>query len=168
LREQFASQPEVAPIQIVDRLANDLGCGPVDSAGVDAVRGDMEAAAPGEWLQRVVAVSEPTQVEAEEIPDAIPVRTIFGAKGLQSEVVFLMNALEQSFSARGALEDGVRRAYVGVTRAITHLLISAPVYLRGSTLEHTVGSRAGGVAEILAGPAAQVGLELQSVRPEDL
>ena len=102
------------------------------------------------------------------MPAAIPVRTIFGAKGLQSEIVFLMNALEQSFVGRGSLEDGIRRAYVGVTRAIERLLISAPLYLRGSTLEHTVGTRAGGLAEVIAGPARQVGLELQTVRAEDL
>jgi superfamily I DNA/RNA helicase len=168
LLERFAGQEEVAANAIVDLLAEQLGCDAVDWAGVDAVRGDVELAPPGEWLQRVVAVSEPTQVEPEDMPDAIPVRTIFGAKGLQSEVVFLMNALEQSFAGRGSLEDGIRRAYVGVTRAIEHLLISAPLYLRGSTLEHTVGTRAGGVAEVIAGPARQVGLELQTVRAEDL
>ena len=79
-----------------------------------------------------------------------------------------MNALEQSFAGRGSLEDGVRRAYVGVTRARDHLLISAPLYLRGSTLEHTVGTRAGGFAQIIAGAAGQIGLGVQRIRPVDL
>jgi hypothetical protein len=78
-----------------------------------------------------------------------------------------MNALEQSFAGR-APEDGIRRAYVGVTRAISHLLISAPLYLRGSTLEHTVGTRAGGLAQTIVGAAGQVGIELETIRPEDL
>jgi superfamily I DNA/RNA helicase len=81
-----------------------------------------------------VTVSEPTQVESDEVPEAIPVYTIFGAKGLQAPVVFLMNALEQSFTGRGSIEDGVRRAYVAVTRASEHLVISAPFYLRGPRL----------------------------------
>lgn len=96
-----------------------------------------------EWLQQIFAVSEPTLVEPEEVPNAIPVYTIFGAKGLQSPIVFLMNAIDQSFAGRGSLEDGVRRAYV-VTRASERPVISAPLYLRGSTLEHTVGTRGGG------------------------
>ena len=102
------------------------------------------------------------------MPDAIPVYTIFGAKGLQAPVVFLMNALEQSFAGRGSLEDGVRGAYVGVTRARDHLLVTAPLYLRGSTLEHTVGTRAGGLAQIIAGAAGQIGLVIETIRPEDL
>jgi DNA helicase-2/ATP-dependent DNA helicase PcrA len=168
LIEQLSGQAEVNPNAIVDLLSERLGCGAVDRTGVDAVRGELEAAPASEWLQRVVAVSEPTQVAPEEVPDAIPVYTIFGAKGLQAPVVFLMNALEQSFAGRGSLEDGVRRAYVGVTRASEHLLVSAPLYLRGSTLEHTVGTRAGGVAEVIAGSARQVGVVLQTVRAEDL
>jgi hypothetical protein len=35
-------------------------------------------------------------------------------------------------------------------------------------LEHTVGTRAGGLAEIIRGPARRVGLELQTVRSEDV
>jgi superfamily I DNA/RNA helicase len=115
-----------------------------------------------------VTVSEPTQVESDEVPEAIPVYTIFGAKGLQAPVVFLMNALEQSFTGRGSIEDGVRRAYVAVTRASEHLVISAPLYLRGSTLEHTVGTRAGGLAESIAGATRHVGIEAEPVRAEDI
>jgi superfamily I DNA/RNA helicase len=168
LIKELGGQAEVGPTAILDLLSDRLGCGQVSRTGVDAVRGDFEAAPASEWLQRVVAVSEPTQVEPEEVPEAIPVHTIFGAKGLQAPVVFLMNALEQSFAGRGSLEDGVRRAYVGVTRASEHLLISAPLYLRGSTLEHTVGTRAGGLAEVIAGPAREIGVALQTVRAGDL
>jgi superfamily I DNA/RNA helicase len=168
LIEQFAGEDDVAPDAIVDLLAERLGCGPVGHDGIDAVRGDIEAAPASEWLQRVVTVSEPTQRESEEMPDAIPVYTIFGAKGLQAPVVFLMNALEQSFTGRGSVEDGVRRAYVAVTRASEHLVISAPLYLRGSTLEHTVGTRAGGLAEIIAGPARHAGIEVEPIRAEDI
>jgi hypothetical protein len=57
---------------------------------------------------------------------------------------------------------------VGVTRARDHLLISAPLYLRGSSLEHTVGTRAGGLAQIIAGVADHVGLGIETVRAEDL
>jgi UvrD-like helicase C-terminal domain len=145
-----------------------LECGPVDRTGVDAVRGETVAASPREWLQQVFAVSEPTQAKPDEVPDAIPVYTIFGAKGLQAPVVFLVNAIEQSFAGRVALAEGVRRACVGVTRARDHLLISAPLYLRGSSLEHTVGTRAGGLAQIIAGVADDVGLGIETVRPEDL
>lgn len=168
LIEQLGGLDEVAPDAIVDILVERLGCGPVDRAGVETVRGEIAVAPAREWLQQVFAVSEPTQTNPDEVPDAIPVFTIFGAKGLQAPVVFLMNALEQSFAGRGSLEDGVRRAYVGVTRAHDHLLISAPLYLRGSTLEHTVGTRAGGLAQIVADAAAHIGVGVQTIRPTDL
>jgi superfamily I DNA/RNA helicase len=168
LIEQFAGQDEVDPNAIVELLVDRLECGPINHAGVDVVRGDVETAPAREWLQQVFAVSELTQVKPDEVPDAIPVYTIFGAKGLQAPIVFMMNAIEQSFAGRGSLEDGVRRAYVGVSRARDHLLISAPLYLRGSTLEHTVGTRAGGLAQIIAGAAGHIGLDLQTVRADDL
>jgi superfamily I DNA/RNA helicase len=166
--EQLGGQEELEPGVILDILVDRLECGPVERAGLDAVRGETVATSPREWLQRVFAVSETTQAKPDDVPDAIPVYTIFGAKGLQAPVVFLVNAIEQSFAGRGALEDGVRRAYVGVTRARDHLLISAPLYLRGSSLEHTVGTRAGGLAQIVAGAAEHVGLGVETVRPEDL
>lgn len=168
LIEQLGTQEIVDPNAIVDILVERLDCGPVDRTAVDALRGEADVAPAREWLQRVFRVSEPTQVEAEEIPDAIPVYTIFGAKGLQAPVVFLMNAIGQSFAGRGSLEDGIRRAYVGVTRASEHLVISAPLYLRGSTLEHTVGTRAGGLAEIVTDAAEQVGVDALTVRATDL
>lgn len=168
LLKKFAGQEEVAATEIVDLLSTELGLSSIDRQGVEAVRGDVEMAKPRDWLQRVVAVSEPTQLKPEERPDAIPVRTIFGAKGLESEVVFLVNALEQSFAGRGALEDGIRRAYVGVTRASTHLLVSAPLNLRGSTLEHSVGTRGGGLAEIIASPASAAGIGVRPIKARDL
>ena len=81
-----------------------------------------------------MTVSEPTQIESEELPDAIPVYTIFGAKGLQAPIVF----------------------FVAVTRASEHLVISAPLYLRGSTLEHTVGTRAGEVIGEIDGALVEI------------
>jgi len=166
--EQLGRQEEVEPGAIVDILVDRLGCGPVDRTGVDAVRGETAAAPPREWLQQVFGVSEPTQAKPDEVPDAIPVYTIFGAKGLQAPVVLLVNAIEQSFAGRGALEDGIRRAYVGVTRARDHLLISAPLYLRGSSLEHTVGTRAGGLAQIVVEAADHAGIDVETIRPADL
>ena len=166
--EQLGRQEEVEPGAIVDILVDRLGCGPVDRTGVDAVRGETAAAPPREWLQQVFGVSEPTQAKPDEVPGAIPVYTIFGAKGLQAPVVLLVNAIEQSFAGRGALEDGIRRAYVGVTRARDHLLISAPLYLRGSSLEHTVGTRAGGLAQIIVEAADHAGIDVETIRPADL
>jgi superfamily I DNA/RNA helicase len=154
--------------QIVDVLVDRLGCGPIERAGVNAVRGKTETAPAREWLQQVFVISEPTQLTSEEVPNSIPVDTIFGAKGLQAPIVFLMNAIEQSFAGRGSLEDGVRRAYVGVTRASEHLIVSAPLYLRGSTLEHTVGTRAGGLAGIVTDAVQHVGIDIETVRADDL
>ena len=168
LVERFAGQPEIAANEIVDLLADELGCGPIDRAGVDSVRRDIRVAPPGDWVQLVVAISQPTQIKPEDMLNAIPVRTIFSAKGLESRIVFLVNALEQSFVGRGSIEDGIRNAYVGITRASEHLVISAPLFLGFSSLEHAVGTRGGGLAEMIAGPARQVGLELHTVRAEDL
>ena len=164
----FAGQEEVDPHAIVDVLVEALQLGKIDRAGLDAVRGDLETAPPREWLQLVFVTSEPVQIEPDEMPDGIPVYTIFGAKGLEAPVVFLANAITQSFAGRGSIEDGIRRAYVGATRASERLVVSAPLYLRGSTLEHTVGTRAGGLAEVIADAARHVGIEVQTVRAEDL
>src|SRR4029079_4902080 len=91
----------------------------------------------------------------------------FGAKGLQAPIVFVANALTPCFIQGGEVADGIRRAYVSVTRAQRHLLVSAPLYLIGSTLAHKVDAGVGGLADMITMPAAEIGIELSQVRAED-
>jgi superfamily I DNA/RNA helicase len=67
--------------------------------------------------------------------------TIYQAKGLQADVVCLVNAIDESFTQFGSVADGVRRLYVAATRARTQLNISAPRWIRYTALGHAVRAR---------------------------
>jgi DNA helicase-2/ATP-dependent DNA helicase PcrA len=165
---QFGAQDEVVATEIVDVLIEHLGHNPVDLELVNRLAGQEPVASPTDWFQRIIEGSEETEAGPNQIEDAIPVYTIFGAKGLQARVVFLANALTASFVAGGEVADGLRRAYVGVTRAQSHLLISAPLDLRGSPLAHKVDAAVGGLADLIGVPSRAIGLDIQRVVAADV
>jgi hypothetical protein len=65
----------------------------------------------------------------------------------------------------GAFEERVR---VLAPHAREHLLVSAPLSLRGSTLEHKLDAQVGGLSEMISVPAAQLGIEIQRISAEDV
>jgi ATP-dependent exoDNAse (exonuclease V) beta subunit len=138
------------------------------SGGGDFRTPSPELASGALVKRRIVEGSDDIQVTPEGAGDAIPVYTIFGAKGLQARVVFLANALTPAFTAGGEVADGIRRAYVGVTRAESHLCVSAPLNLQGSSLGHKLDAHVGGLADMIAIPAAQLGIETQQIHAGDL
>jgi superfamily I DNA/RNA helicase len=164
----FGGQGDIGATEVVDLLAEHLGIGEVDRTLLDELTTDAESRPATEWFKRIIEGGEETETDPGDIEGAIPVYTIFGAKGLQARVVFLANAITASFVAGGEVADGIRRAYVGVTRAHSHLLVSAPLYLSGSALAHKVDAAVAGVADIIGVPAAQLGLDVHQVVADDL
>jgi superfamily I DNA/RNA helicase len=167
LLAEFGDRDEVEPAEIVTLLAEELGI-EVDLLVVNSLVGESAAEPPTSWFQRIVDESDDTEVSPDFEALAIPVYTIFGAKGLQADVVFLANAITPAFVAGGEVDDGVRRAYVGVTRSKTHLLVSAPVRLQGSSLAHKVDSQVAGLADMIERPARQLGVDIQWVSAADV
>jgi UvrD-like helicase C-terminal domain len=165
---QFGPQDEVIPAEIVGLLAESLGIPEIDLELLNVLAPEGASAPPTEWFQRIVEGSEESARDPDEEPEGIPVYTIFGAKGLQAPIVFVANALTPCFVQGGDVADGIRRAYVSVTRAQRHLLVSAPLYLIGSTLAHKIDAGVGGLADMITIPAAEIGIELQQVSAEDL
>src|SRR5439155_17049261 len=121
------------------------------------------AASPASLFELIVEESADTEAEPESEPLAVPLYTVFGAKGLQADIVFLANAITPAFVAGGEVADGVRRAYVAVTRSRIHLLISAPVHIQNSSIGYKVDAGLAGLASMIEVPARQLGVEIQRV-----
>jgi DNA helicase-2/ATP-dependent DNA helicase PcrA len=164
----FGAEDEVSGVAIVELLAENLGIEGLDLGVVTTLAGDTPTAPAAKWFERIIEGSDDTELMPGALGDAIPVYTVFGAKGLQAPVVFLANALTPAFVARGEAADGIRRAYVGITRAQSHLLISAPMSLQGSTLAHKVDAGVAGLADMIATPVAQLQIEIQRVYADDV
>ncbi len=164
LREKFQGHENVVAREIVEHLAQELGGASPDLEPLSAVSLEWETAAPpGDWVAGVIELSQKTLVAPEERPEGIPVRTIYGAKGLEAPVVLVVNCLEQCFTSRGSVADGVRLLYVAVTRAKQRLYVSAPRYLRGSRVGHMAGSASGGLASLIKYSAARAGLQIEAL-----
>ena len=164
----FAGQDELSAVELVELLARELGIDNLELAAVEALALEVPRAPVATWFERIVEGSDDIEVTPEGAGDAIPVYTIFGAKGLQARVVFLANALAPAFVAGGEVADGIRRAYVGVTRAESHLCVSAPLNLQGSSLAHKLDAHVGGLADMIAMPTAELGIQTQQIRADDL
>src|SRR4051794_12478386 len=133
LREHFAADGEVGALAIVEFVSDILGIEGVDMTSLTTLAGEQPERTCRDWLTALFEGSEDEALEGEVASDTmIPVRTIFGAKGLQAPIVFLMNAIPQVFFVGGDPADGIRRLYVGVTRGSAQVAVSAPRNLRGS------------------------------------
>jgi superfamily I DNA/RNA helicase len=166
----FAGHGEVSGSELVQLLAEQLRIEDIDLTLVTDLAGARPLATPADWLDRILDAvdDEADQREPGEVPHGIPVYTVFGAKGLEARVVFLANALSASFAAGGDVADGVRRAYVGVSRPMERLIVSAPLNLTGSTLTHQIGAAVGGIAASIDNAANRLGLHPQVVRARDI
>lgn len=150
--------------EVVNALADRLDIQNLDQAILDALVAEVGEEAPArEWLGQIFELSISTQVDPNERPNGIAVRTIFSAKGLEAPHVFVMNAIQQSFSGRGNPADGLRQLYVAATRSSSHLTISAPRYLGYSRLGHSVNSNVGGLANLVTRAAATGNLSVEAL-----
>jgi DNA helicase-2/ATP-dependent DNA helicase PcrA len=156
---QFNGQPEVNARELVTLLAHGLGRDGLDLKLL--ARAEEEAgetvASPAIWAGVVVELSQATLIAPDERPDDIPVRTIFGAKGLESSVAFVVSAIEAAFTGEHAADD-IRRLYVAVTRAKHKLYVTAPRSLRYTRLGNTAGVDVGGLSPLVVAAAARVGV----------
>lgn len=136
---QFSGQDEVDPLAMLSLLAEKLAR-TVDAAVLGLVA--TTSVAPAEFARRVFEQAE-AEEEAEAEPgvvrdDAIAVHTVHSAKGLEARHVFVVNAINESF-IRGGAGDGIRRAFVAVSRASEALYMSAPRFVGYTALAGKIG-----------------------------
>lgn len=157
--DEFGHRPSVDPIRVVECLGEQLGIEDTETVRVEALANDSEEElTPSEWAKHLIELQYSQEVSPEERPDMIPVRTIFGAKGLDAPVVFLMNAQEECFTGRGDPDEGLRKLYVAITRAEERLYISAPRYLEHWTLGHAMERVSGSLAPNIVRAAGTLGV----------
>jgi len=162
--EQFNGQAEVNARDLVTRLAAELGIEALDLTAL--VRAEEEAgwitAPPVAWASVVVELSQRTMIPPTDRPNDIPVRTIFGAKGLESNVAFVVSAIPAAFEGEHAA-DNIRRLYVSVTRGGQRLYVTAPRTIRHTYLGQKARSNTGGLCQLIATAAGQVGVPVERV-----
>ena len=164
LIERLSDQEEVASHEVVQYLADSLGIARVDLQPLDALNEKLgDSAQPSEWVDAVIELSQQTLLPPDKRPSEIPVRTVFGAKGLEAPIVFVVNAIQQTFTGRGSPADGVRRLYVAITRAQQQLIVTAPRFLGYTPLRHMVGSATAGLTNLITASAARIGLAVEAL-----
>jgi DNA helicase-2/ATP-dependent DNA helicase PcrA len=108
--------------------------------------------------------------QADPDADAVQLMTLHSAKGLEFQDVFLVGAEEELFPHRmsmdsaGGLEEERRLAYVGVTRAMSHLTVTYAESRRLNGREH-YGILSRFIKEIPEDCIEEVRLESQISRP---
>lgn len=157
----FGGAGRISAQEVVEFLADQLGLDALETGRVQNLVEEFgEELSPDVWDRHLVELEYSEEVSPELCPEGIPVRTIFGAKGLDAPVVFLMNAQEECFSARGDPGEGLRRLYVAATRAEEKLSISASSYLKYRSLGYAMEKERGAIAPNIARAAQSVGVEV--------
>jgi DNA helicase-2/ATP-dependent DNA helicase PcrA len=131
-------------------LAMESGCpGPLDFA---SLAGALLAAAGARRADRPSGERE------------VGVHTIYQAKGLQADHVFLAGAFTQAFVDRSPA-DGVRRLYVAVTRARRTLTVTVGRWVRGprNPLSQRLGTYTVALSPHVVEAAQRAGLTIQRV-----
>lgn len=150
--------------QVLETLVGVLDCEFTSLSGVEELMERVDGpTALDEWLREIRGMAEKGLIDPSERPGDIPIRTIFGAKGLEAPVVFLVNTIEQAFSGRGSVADGVRRLYVAVSRTKRRLYITAPRFLGHTSLEYAVGTKSAGVYDLVLDAAHRAGVHIESI-----
>ena len=164
LLQKFKGMEKVSARGIVKHLATALGRDDLDLDMLDALPDELgDEATPTDWHRAIVEVSQQTLIPPEDRPDDIAARTIFGAKGLEAPIVFLVNALEPCFTGRGSVADGVRRLYVAITRPMERLYISVPRSLYHTRLGHMIGTSSGGLVKLAETSARRLSIPIKSL-----
>jgi hypothetical protein len=160
--DQFGGMDEVDLREVVAIAAEALGL-PLDSDRLEVL--GTSPVKPTEVARYLfdLAVAESGE-DVVEKPDAIAVHTIFSAKGLQAPHVFVVNAANESFAGLGDAADGLRKAYVAVTRASSALHISAPRYVKYTALGNQMGVNATRVADFLVDHCHAIGVPLNAIQ----
>ncbi len=158
---QFRDHVEVSAQEIVQNLSDNLRT-EIDFQHLQPIIAEMgEVSTPDNWIHGIIERSQKNQVPPINRPNDVPIRTIFSAKGLQSRIVYLVNAIPQSFSRGGQIADGIRRLYVAITRAKETLYISAPRNLRYTPLGHATNANYGGLPDQLENAGRALRIDIQ-------
>ena len=110
------------------------------------------------------------ETQADPDADAVQLMTLHSAKGLEFPRVFLVGAEEELFphvmslDSEGGLEEERRLAYVGITRAMQHLVVTYAESRRLNGRDH-FGLLSRFIREILQECIEEVRLESQVSRP---
>ena len=129
---------------------------------------DDEASVLLQFLSQASLDAGDTQADPDA--DAVQLMTLHSAKGLEFQDVFLVGAEEELFPHRmsmdsaGGLEEERRLAYVGVTRAMSHLTVTYAESRRLNGREH-YGILSRFIKEIPEDCIEEVRLESQISRP---
>ncbi|HUG09001.1 MAG TPA: ATP-dependent helicase, partial [Acidimicrobiia bacterium] len=149
---------DIDPIRLVEELAAILGVEGWNGSFLAALQPEEDVGPAAYWRELVVQASQADEIEPEQDPTGIPVRTIFGSKGREAPYVFLVNTIPQAFSRGGDASDAIRRLYVGITRSSGYLGISAPGNLRYTQLGHAARARFGGLEDLVVRAGERLGL----------
>jgi superfamily I DNA/RNA helicase len=106
--------------------------GRAQPAGKRAVRGARGRGACS--IRGALSGRSPPSGIALEVPQAVGLYTIFGAKGQQWDHVFPVGAYSQGFTGRAALAEGLRLLYVALTRTKVSLTVTYPRGIRYTQL----------------------------------
>ena len=161
IHDDFGGCEAVDLREVVTAAAEKLGCA-VSDTDLEAL-GD-EPIRPQDVVGQAFELD--TMSGADESgggSDAIAVHTIFSAKGLQAPHVFFVNAVTESFAGRSDGGNGIRQAYVGVTRASSSLYISGARFVRHTALGNKMDVNSTRPADLLVDHCHELGVELRII-----
>lgn len=100
----------------------------------------------------------------DEQPTANEVRiyTIHAAKGQEWNHVFIAGAFYHAFLDQATPADGLRRLYVGITRAMQSLTVTLPRYVRYTQVARMIGADATGFLQQFVEACNEIGVERQA------
>lgn len=162
--ERFGEEEEVRVTEVLSTLSNYLGREFQEQSGIDILHGKVgEEAQVGDLLTEIRQLSQPDLIDPSEREEGIPVRTVFGAKGLDASVVFLVNTIEPSFSGWGSPAEGIRRLFVAITRTEGKLYITAPGYIEYTAIGQATDVDYAGLYDLIVDAARDIGIEIENV-----
>jgi len=162
--DRFGEEDVVSITAVLSTLLDYLGRDFQEQNAIHILREEVgEEAQVGSLLTEIRKLSQPDLIDPSEREDGIPVRTVFGAKGLDAPVVFLVNAIEPAFSGWGSVAEGIRRLFVAVTRTESKLYITAPGYIEHTAIGQATEVGYAGLHDLVVDPAREIGIEIENV-----
>lgn len=162
--DRFGDGGELDAREVMEVVGEGLGRDFEEQTGLQRLYENVDApAAPGDWLEEIRGLQQKDLIEPGDRPEGIPVRTIFGAKGREASVVFLMNAIEYSFSGHGDIADGIRKLYVALSRASDRLYVTAPHFVGYTQIGNAIDADYAGLYDHISQAARRLGFEVRTL-----
>lgn len=155
---------EVSPREVIEFLSEALNQDFEDLSGIDLLVESLgDEAALNDLTAEIRDLSHKDLVDPTDRPNGIPVRTIFGAKGLDAPVVVIVNAIEAAFSGWGEVAEGIRRLYVAISRAEDRLYLTAPRSIQHTSIGEAIGADYAGFYDLITDSATAAGIDTNVV-----